>query len=425
MLNCIKCGKKLWQFDKKVDPKVILRAKNCETQLIRHEILPLRYTFRSKCHESYSKGPWLSKISIKDIVGTKNPNIKNMNIGVSCNCPYFLYWGPYYNNRTKQDLAPNAQIYKDPEPKYRAKKEEPPDVRDPGRQHFLCKHLKNAIALIESKKVDVLEGFEEMEELKKRQPKVPAKPTPKKPTPPVAPKPTSPIPPTLPTPIQPTVPEVKVPEKEIPEVKVPERKIPEVKVPERKIPEIKVPGRKIPEVKVPERKIPEIKMPEKPIPKVPIPQRPIPKIPVPKPTLPTLKKPVQIPTPVPKTKPRFYEQVKHLLPTEKKPVQIPTPVPQTKPTEPTQKLPTQIPTLKKPIPKPIEPIQKTIPTPVPKTKPKFYEQVKHLLPEKKPVQILTPVPKVKATQPLGGKLKTPQINLEKEQQKFSPKNKKL
>jgi len=56
-------------------------------------------------------------------------NILDQDVRVSCNCGYWRYWGPDYNARENgYSLRKMSNL-------------QPPDVRDPNRQHNMCKHI--------------------------------------------------------------------------------------------------------------------------------------------------------------------------------------------------------------------------------------------------------------------------------------------
>jgi hypothetical protein len=73
----------------------------------------------------------------------KYPEIVEMDVEVSCNCPAALYEGPLFSLDTIDSGEKTLPRYENaPIPETR-----PPDIRDPGRTHNLCKHLVSVIKL--------------------------------------------------------------------------------------------------------------------------------------------------------------------------------------------------------------------------------------------------------------------------------------
>ena len=160
-LEIVKTARKVKDYLLNVDTAVKYHSGNCVTKLLRVKTIPLQFLFKTKCYEEYSKGPWLSKIAVRSIIGTSSPKFLTLDVSVTCNCPYFRYWGPYYNNKIKGNLAPG-----DPPKEF---KYLPPVVRDPEGKKFLCKHLVNSINMLKDRKVDVYEGIKDRKDLKRPQ----------------------------------------------------------------------------------------------------------------------------------------------------------------------------------------------------------------------------------------------------------------
>jgi hypothetical protein len=65
------------------------------------------------------------------------PSLAALNVQVKCNCPFFIYNGPEYQAKTDNYLLgnPNGTAT-------------PPDIRDPNRVYYICKHIAAVFALI-------------------------------------------------------------------------------------------------------------------------------------------------------------------------------------------------------------------------------------------------------------------------------------
>jgi len=115
-----------------VQNNILDNASNCSTSLYRRDKKFQRLFFRSSCNESYSAGPWTSRVYF---IGGRSRKRKTQDVKVSCNCTYFKYWGPLHNTMTMGALNRDR------------KRVQAPNVRDPGRDHILCKHLNNALVI--------------------------------------------------------------------------------------------------------------------------------------------------------------------------------------------------------------------------------------------------------------------------------------
>jgi hypothetical protein len=63
-----------------------------------------------------------------EFVGNTEDKLKD-DVRVSCNCGYFKFWGPDYNARENDySLRKMSNL-------------QPPDIRDPDREHNICKHI--------------------------------------------------------------------------------------------------------------------------------------------------------------------------------------------------------------------------------------------------------------------------------------------
>ena len=65
------------------------------------------------------------------------PSLARLNVKVKCNCPFFIYNGPEYHASSDGYLlgSPGGTAT-------------PPDIRDPARQFYICKHIAAVFDLI-------------------------------------------------------------------------------------------------------------------------------------------------------------------------------------------------------------------------------------------------------------------------------------
>jgi len=105
---------------------------NCSSYLYRKDKKRSRFLFRTTCAEPYSKGPWTSRVFF---IGGRSGTREFKEIKVWCNCTFFQYYGVMYNA-----VANNF----DDSGRKRVKA---PDIRDPARKNWLCKHLVSSIPI--------------------------------------------------------------------------------------------------------------------------------------------------------------------------------------------------------------------------------------------------------------------------------------
>lgn len=110
------------------------RVPNCSASVLRQERTKLRYLFRVKCGESYSRGPWICRIQLeppeKDMPGSE---MWKRQIRVSCNCPFWVYWAPNWNAHENDFLeGPSRGPLL------------APTIRDPQHKNWICKHVAAA-----------------------------------------------------------------------------------------------------------------------------------------------------------------------------------------------------------------------------------------------------------------------------------------
>ena len=67
-------------------------------------------------------------------------SLKELDVQVKCDCPFFIYNGPEYNAKS------NGYLYQEP---YGTASE--PNIRDPERVYYICKHIASVFSLINKK----------------------------------------------------------------------------------------------------------------------------------------------------------------------------------------------------------------------------------------------------------------------------------
>lgn len=110
------------------------RARGCRASLLRREGKYSRYIYWVRCSEATSKGPHLTRIMV--ISGQEGVPMKDRQIQVSCSCEFWKFWGPDYLAMTKGYLEGRPRSNKAPS-----------GVRDPRREHWICKHVATAAQL--------------------------------------------------------------------------------------------------------------------------------------------------------------------------------------------------------------------------------------------------------------------------------------
>lgn len=124
------------QLVKKTEkPETHERAYRCKTLRIKYEPKTNRYVFLSRGSEPWSdsKGHLVSVLFDYDVDTTKkhefNKRPYQVGMRVFCSCPAFLYWGSKYISTDEDYHLPEHD------------EDRPPDIRDPGRINWLCKHV--------------------------------------------------------------------------------------------------------------------------------------------------------------------------------------------------------------------------------------------------------------------------------------------
>ena len=69
-----------------------------------------------------------------------SPSLTALDVKVKCNCPFFIYNGPEYQAKTDNYLfgSPGGTAT-------------PPDIRDPNRTYYICKHIAAVFNLIQTR----------------------------------------------------------------------------------------------------------------------------------------------------------------------------------------------------------------------------------------------------------------------------------
>lgn len=95
----------------------------------------LRWVYRVRGSEPWSKTSG-HIVTVQLEKSPKKKDIRDLDVKVTCTCPFWQYWGPDYHAHREKYLEgpPRSNL-------------QPPDKRDPGRTHKLCKHVV-AIGLI-------------------------------------------------------------------------------------------------------------------------------------------------------------------------------------------------------------------------------------------------------------------------------------
>jgi len=93
------------------------------------------YKVRSYMKESDPKG---HIVSVQLDKNTKETDIRQMDIKVSCSCPFWKYWGPDYNAGALNFLQGDHRS-----------DNSKPDVRDKDRKNKICKHVYSVGEIIE------------------------------------------------------------------------------------------------------------------------------------------------------------------------------------------------------------------------------------------------------------------------------------
>ena len=68
------------------------------------------------------------------------PSLAALDVKVKCNCPFFIYNGPEYQAKSDNYLLGNP-----------GGTASPPDIRDPNRVYYICKHIAAVFDLIRAR----------------------------------------------------------------------------------------------------------------------------------------------------------------------------------------------------------------------------------------------------------------------------------
>jgi hypothetical protein len=130
----------------KTNRRSIKYAKGCVATSKRNDPKNGRWTFRVKCSQGWSKGPYDVRFKLLKSK-TKTKGILGREIEISCNCNSWKYNGADYNALDKdysERQYSNGQ---------------PPNIRDPKRKFLICKHIAACVPLF--KRFIIPEGFKD------------------------------------------------------------------------------------------------------------------------------------------------------------------------------------------------------------------------------------------------------------------------
>lgn len=120
-----RCAAKIDEILEGLDAGVIERSKDIQVRLEAHP-LPMDWEFVA------FSGDKEYAVSVRALLDDDNPEkrlVSNADLLISCSCPYWQWQGPEYHASQKGYLfwrpRGTASV---------------PDIRDPGRQNFVCKH---------------------------------------------------------------------------------------------------------------------------------------------------------------------------------------------------------------------------------------------------------------------------------------------
>jgi hypothetical protein len=114
-----------------LDPAIEDRGTLCSVTIRRVDTANLRWLFSVNCGNG-AKVVRVKAERIGNIV-----RLARMNLRISCSCPAWQWLGPEYHAKQKQ--------YMDGRPVGTAS---PPDIRDPQREHQVCKHVAAVLSTI-------------------------------------------------------------------------------------------------------------------------------------------------------------------------------------------------------------------------------------------------------------------------------------
>jgi hypothetical protein len=122
-----------------LDPDFQERAQACTVTLKRADIRNLRWIFVVNCGHK----DWASKI--KAVRGKGNiTDFNKLDLQITCSCPAWRWLGPEFHAK--------GDHYIDGKPRGTAS---PPNIRDPERDNFVCKHVAAVLAFTRGWKVPV------------------------------------------------------------------------------------------------------------------------------------------------------------------------------------------------------------------------------------------------------------------------------
>lgn len=108
-----------------LNPKFIQKAQSCSVTLKRADVPNLRWIFVVDC------GNGAKTVRVKADRKGNVTQFSKLDLHVACSCPAWRWQGPEYHSTTKD--------YQDPKTPLQGTASAP-DIRDPERQNFICKH---------------------------------------------------------------------------------------------------------------------------------------------------------------------------------------------------------------------------------------------------------------------------------------------
>jgi hypothetical protein len=144
-LSSFRLALKSDQLERKTPRKIKDNAKTCTVNLVSYDERGRVFTFEVNC----GNGAKTVRAAITDAD----------HVALSCTCPFWRYNGPEFHADTNSYLlgAPRGTVA-------------PPDIRDPDRQYFLCKHAYAVLRRLDefvSEVVDESWGLDEPEVMEK------------------------------------------------------------------------------------------------------------------------------------------------------------------------------------------------------------------------------------------------------------------
>lgn len=134
--------------------KIKERGKRCQVKMTRSDLKLKYWEFRVKGNEVWSS-PQPHLVQIHLLPNPRTKDIRQLHVKVTCDCEYWQYYGPDFNAHTQKYLLDRPKS-----------DGSPPDVRDPNRQHLICKHVwAIGQVLLQYAHKNKLDTFEEVDSI--------------------------------------------------------------------------------------------------------------------------------------------------------------------------------------------------------------------------------------------------------------------